>query len=264
METPAAAPSNPLAVRLWRQLLSQVMVMMEASRLSFFRLLVAEKTKKALSSEKSKHVDYDEKQARCLHPAPKQVRRGNKWAMWTVCRLCGARTSYAPREGVVSKAAAKRASTQTASASTMIPTVNQDLNQPAPRNLTASPPVRHAQRSTVDAGMMSFLERSLATLTDQGAQTQLAVSRLASALEAIHNTQATAMMMSGYQNEQNAMMMQGYQVEPNPNQFEPDVSMTHADMLTQANVIADQVDYLTQAIPEDVDEWAQVNPNGEF
>ncbi len=197
----------------WRQLMSRVLTLMEASHIAFVKLLVSEKTKKSLKSDRNSKVLWTEEQTACLHPPNKVVKRGNKYASWTVCLKCDARLSYTSRNIKETKMVPSNSGGRTQEAARMIPEHKASRVKEVEETMTGSAstaatqqreaPTRRGSFRQRDSmgGLMNFLERTLTGLSSQNDQHLQAMTQLATAMNQLNQGQS---MMLGYLSNQNA------------------------------------------------------------
>lgn len=237
----------------WRQLVVRVCTLMEASHTAFVKLLISEKTKKSLKSDRNSKVQWTEEQAACLHPPSKVVKRGNKYASWTVCLRCDARLSYNSRNVKETKMVASNSGARSESAARMVPE-NKAVKTREVEELSSSsaaPVVTstagHAKRGSFRqresmGGLMNFLERTLTGLASQNDQHLQAMSQLATAMNQLNQGQSA---MLGYLNSQSS---QDSQVQ---------VPVTGPIL----HHIASELSEADMAPATSGDQWEELNPN---
>ena len=199
----------------WRQFMTRVFTLIEASHFAFVKLLVSEKTKKSLKSDRNSKVQWTEEQAACLHPPNKVVKRGNKYASWTVCLRCDARLSYTSRNIKETKMVPSSSAGRTQSAAHMMPESKaskvKEMVREMEESASSSTPALAAQPKGAPArrgsfrqrdsmgGLMNFLERTLTGLSSQNDQHLQAMTQLATAMNQLNQGQS---MMLGYLSSQ--------------------------------------------------------------
>ena len=237
----ATALTSPL--RCWRAVVSRLLIILESSRLMYFKLAMAERSKKSRQG-RLKYVTADESAAgTCLHPANRIIRRGNQWASWQVCTQCQARIAYASRPRAKGKARAKavtQPSPETVGPVTEeIPPTSRASGSRASRR-APSPEMIPAPSSAMSPDLQNMMQVFLMGIQQQSADMNRAMDQINSSLRELARGQSQMLVM----NEASSSSSGGHTLQQ------------QAEHLAR---VAMDVD-----LPEvSQDEWDEVNPNAE-
>lgn len=181
---------------MWKQLMTRVFLMMETARGMFFRLAMAEYRTKSHLSEKKKYVQQlGDANNFCIHPAARVLKRGNQYANWTVCGVCGSRLTYKSKDRMTPSRAASKAAPKAAAltSTTQLPTppltwAPQNIRgyQEAPDCDTRRSQAARASSSSEPLPMRqfeTFMQNLMQGLTHQQGQMGNNMAQLGSALQ---------------------------------------------------------------------------------
>lgn len=203
----AMEPTNTLTTAKWHGLLAKVFLTLETSRLMFLRLVRAEGRK---ATNKLKYVEATSAALdACLHPSSRRMRRGNQYASWTLCGVCGNRLSYTPK-GSQPKSKAK----PKAKAYPAIPPVTTEVDrevdsmlevmEPSCTTRTTLPerPSSRASSSTdlkpftEEMKMLStFMQNMMSGMAQQNAHLAQMMGNLGTSVESMANNQSQMLLM---------------------------------------------------------------------
>ncbi|OLP83560.1 hypothetical protein AK812_SmicGene35647 [Symbiodinium microadriaticum] len=229
----AAALSPP--VKCWRAVVSRMLIILESSRLMYFKLALAERAKKSRQG-RLKYVASEESAAgACLHPANRILRRGNQWASWQICTQCQARVAYSSKPRAKSKAKAKAAPrpVEEEVAETMTSTPSATTFRPPRRGPSAASSSQDAPM--VNNELQNMMQTFLLGVQQQNASMSRAMDQINQSLRDLARGQSQMLMMAGETET-------GFGQSPNLQQ--------QAEQLAKAAMEVDLED-----------EWDEVNPN---
>lgn len=196
------------AVMRWQGLLGRVLLTLETSRLMLFRLARSEKKKSSLA-DRSKFVEQtSEALASCLHPETRRIRRGNQYANWTVCGVCGNRMTYVPKNPAAKSKVKARPKPRGGPSfppheSQM---VEQVLNEMEPScdaraSLPEVPSRGYASSSgrnpftKENKNLSAFMQDMMSGMAQQNSQLSMMMGRLGNTMESMANNQSQMLMM---------------------------------------------------------------------
>ena len=180
---------------------------LETSRLMFLRLIRTEGKK---ASNRLRYVEPTSSALdTCLHPSSRRMKRGNQYASWTLCGVCGNRLSYTPKS-IQPKSKAKAKPKAYPSIPLTTTSVDREVEEmlevlePSCATRT-SLPERPASRATSSADLRpfteemkmlsTFMQNMMTGMAQQNAQLSQMMGNLGCSIESMANNQSRMLLM---------------------------------------------------------------------